>query len=215
MARISRSREHRTGRGTRRGPQTRKHILDVSLRLFSERGVARTSIRDIARDVGITDAAIYYHFSSKQELLEALLEERGFTASIQQLEQGSAADLPLLECLQHMARGAITLMEENRDFVRLIVMEGLAGDETTAEQYRRLMDRWEAALTAVLERYQSRGELGGRDAAVVARSLIYVILAAFLDTLLGRHLPARGTSQARREQLLGFANAALTSLPLA
>nr|WBU15387.1 nucleoid occlusion factor SlmA [uncultured bacterium] len=215
MARISRSREHRTGRGTRRGPQTRKHILDVSLRLFSERGFARTSIRDIARDVGITDAAIYYHFSSKQELLEALLEERGFTASIQQLEQGSAADLPLLECLQHMARGAITLMEENRDFVRLIVMEGLAGDETTAEQYRRLMDRWEAALTAVLERYQSRGELGGRDAAVVARSLIYVILAAFLDTLLGRHLPARGTSQARREQLLGFANAALTSLPLA
>src|SRR3990170_3554703 len=65
---------------TRRGPHTRKQILDVSLRLISERGFARTTVRDIARKAGITDAAIYYHFQSKREILEALVEERGFVA---------------------------------------------------------------------------------------------------------------------------------------
>ncbi len=58
-----------TVRRTRRGPRTRKQILDASLRLFSERGFARTTVRDIARAAGITDAAIFYHFQSKRDLL--------------------------------------------------------------------------------------------------------------------------------------------------
>src|SRR3989337_4491957 len=83
-------------RRTRRGPLTRQQILDASLRLFSERGFARTTVRDIARQAGITDAAIYYHFQSKRELLEALVEERGFINSLQELGRGSAG-LPLRE----------------------------------------------------------------------------------------------------------------------
>src|SRR3990170_1809987 len=85
-------------RRTRRGPLTRQQILDASLRLFSERGFARTTVRDIARQAGITDAAIYYHFESKQELLEALVEDRGFLNSLQNLER-IAADLPLTDTL--------------------------------------------------------------------------------------------------------------------
>jgi len=62
------------GKRTRRGPHTRQQILDASLRLFSERGFARTTVRDIARQAGITDAAIYYHFASKRDLFEALID---------------------------------------------------------------------------------------------------------------------------------------------
>src|SRR5437870_13891020 len=93
---------------TRRGPYTRKQILDASLSLFSERGFARTTVRDIARQAGITDAAIYYHFESKRELLEALVEERGFLSSLQNLER-IAADIPLKETLLWTSRGAINL----------------------------------------------------------------------------------------------------------
>ena len=88
---------------TRRGPHTRQQILDASLRLFSERGFARTTVRDIARQAGITDAAIYYHFDSKRELLEALVEEQGFLNSLQNLAR-LQADLPLQEMLLWMAR---------------------------------------------------------------------------------------------------------------
>src|SRR5437867_10020157 len=106
---------------TRRGPFTRQQILDASLRLFSERGFARTTVRDIARQAGITDAAIYYHFDSKRELLEALVEERGFLRSLENLAQVEP-HLPISEMLLWMAAGAVNIMDENRDFLRLIIM---------------------------------------------------------------------------------------------
>src|SRR5437879_2045322 len=109
----------RSAKRTRRGPHTRQQILDASLRLFSERGFARTTVRDIARQAGITDAAIYYHFQSKRELLEALVEERGFVSGLQNLQRVTA-DLPLRDTLFWMASGAVNIMDENRDFLRLI-----------------------------------------------------------------------------------------------
>jgi AcrR family transcriptional regulator len=52
---------------------TRQRILDAASELFVERGFAGTSIRDLAVQVGMTKAALYYHFPSKEEMLEALL----------------------------------------------------------------------------------------------------------------------------------------------
>ncbi len=201
----------RTARRTRRGPHTRKQILDESLRLFSKRGFARTTVRDIAREAGITDAAIYYHFQSKREVLEALVEERGFVAGLQQLEQVSA-ELPLKETLLWMARGAINIMDENRDFLRLMIMEGLGGDETALEQYQRLTNLWESALTAVLQRYVEKGELPGHGPEAMARQVIYLILMAFQDTLLGRHIGAEATPEERRKALFSFVSESMEHL---
>lgn len=53
---------------------TRSRILEVALALFSERGYAGTSIRDIADRLAITKAAVYYHFRSKEDLLTEVLE---------------------------------------------------------------------------------------------------------------------------------------------
>lgn len=53
--------------------ETRERILDVARRLFVERGYAGTSIRDIAEDLRMTKGSLYYHFSSKEELLNALM----------------------------------------------------------------------------------------------------------------------------------------------
>ena len=190
---------------TRRGPLTRKQILDSSLRLFSERGFARTTVRDIAREAGITDAAIYYHFESKRDLLEALVEERGFLAGLKQLQQVSA-EAPLEETLSWMARGAVNIMDENSDFLRLIIMEGLGGDESAIEQYRHLTDLWESALGAVLERYVEKGELPAEAPEMLVRQVIYVILMAFEDTLVGRHVAPAATAEERREALISFAS---------
>ncbi|HEU4759888.1 MAG TPA: helix-turn-helix domain-containing protein [Dehalococcoidia bacterium] len=199
------------GKRTRRGPRTRQHILDASLRLFSERGFARTTVRDIARQAGITDAAIYYHFQSKRELLEALVEERGFVNSLEGLERVSG-DLPLYETLLRMARGAINIMDENREFLRLILLEGLGADEAATEQYQRLADRWESGLVSVLERYVGKGELPGDDVQAMARQIIYTILMAFEDSLLGRHVSPRDTPPQRQERLAGFVSTALEHL---
>jgi AcrR family transcriptional regulator len=54
---------------------TRERILEVSARLFAERGYASTSIRDIAAELEISNPSLYYHFKSKGEILAELLAE--------------------------------------------------------------------------------------------------------------------------------------------
>jgi AcrR family transcriptional regulator len=50
--------------------QTKEKIMDVAIKLFSERGYDLVSMRDIAANVGIKAASIYNHFSSKREILK-------------------------------------------------------------------------------------------------------------------------------------------------
>jgi AcrR family transcriptional regulator len=197
------------GRADRGGSATRRQILEASLRLFSQRGFTRTTVRDIARHVGITDAAIYYHFSSKRELLEALVEEKGFISHLQNLEQ-LAPTASLRECLAIMARRAVEIMDSHRDFLRLIVLEGLAGDEAMGDQYRRLVDRWERALSVVLGRFQERGELGDADPARLSRQIISLILGAFLDSLMRR--PSQEDAEERRRALASLVVEAIGAL---
>ncbi|MGH2718817.1 MAG: TetR/AcrR family transcriptional regulator [Actinomycetota bacterium] len=51
---------------------TRERILDVALELFTEQGYDKTSLREIAERVGISKAALYYHFAGKEDMLMAL-----------------------------------------------------------------------------------------------------------------------------------------------
>lgn len=55
-----------------RGADTRRRILGVALELFGTEGYAGTSIRDITERMGLTKASLYYHFRSKEEILDAI-----------------------------------------------------------------------------------------------------------------------------------------------
>ncbi|EHK85076.1 TetR/AcrR family transcriptional regulator [Saccharomonospora azurea] len=51
---------------------TRTRLLATALRLFSEHGVGATSLQMIADELGVTKAAVYYHFKTKDEITEAV-----------------------------------------------------------------------------------------------------------------------------------------------
>ncbi|SCW60855.1 TetR/AcrR family transcriptional regulator [Ancylobacter rudongensis] len=56
----------------RDGADTRARIEAVALELFAQKGVAGTSVRDIALGVGVSEGALYRHFASKEELARVL-----------------------------------------------------------------------------------------------------------------------------------------------
>ena len=60
---------------TPRQDNRRAQLLDAAARLFRERGFHATSMRDIAKAVGMLSGSIYYHFDSKEEMLLAVYEE--------------------------------------------------------------------------------------------------------------------------------------------
>jgi AcrR family transcriptional regulator len=58
-----------------RRTDTRGQLQSVALELFAERGYDSTSLRQIAERLGITKAAVYYHFHSKDEILASVIED--------------------------------------------------------------------------------------------------------------------------------------------
>jgi AcrR family transcriptional regulator len=53
---------------------TRSKIQDVALELFGEQGYDKTSLREIAERLGVTKAALYYHFKTKEEIVTSLFQ---------------------------------------------------------------------------------------------------------------------------------------------
>jgi AcrR family transcriptional regulator len=59
---------------TRPGSDTRQRIQDAARQLFTQKGVQRTSLQDIADRLGVTKPALYYHFSSREDLVRSILQ---------------------------------------------------------------------------------------------------------------------------------------------
>lgn len=98
-------------------PDTRSKIVETAARLFSAHGFAGTSIRDIACELCVTKAALYYHFSSKEEILKAIIAQP-FDAVREVLER----DRPLATPEQRagLVRDVITAMANcKQDSVRV------------------------------------------------------------------------------------------------
>src|SRR5512132_897433 len=55
---------------------TRERIQAIALELFAEQGYEKTSLREIAERLGVTKAALYYHFKSKDEIVNSFVEDR-------------------------------------------------------------------------------------------------------------------------------------------
>ncbi|HSP58400.1 MAG TPA: TetR family transcriptional regulator [Halomonas sp.] len=89
---------------------TREALLDAAEDVFFDKGVARTSLEQIARHAGMTRGAVYWHFRNKADLFHALLERvrMPFQELIDEIEDPAAIDSPLdairLACLLGFTR---------------------------------------------------------------------------------------------------------------
>jgi AcrR family transcriptional regulator len=54
---------------------TRARIQQVAVELFTEHGYEGTSLREISERLGVTKAALYYHFKSKEDIIQSLVED--------------------------------------------------------------------------------------------------------------------------------------------
>ncbi|MET9966811.1 TetR/AcrR family transcriptional regulator [Streptomyces sp. NPDC006356] len=114
------------GTKQRRRGNTRQRIQDVALELFAEQGYEKTSLREIAERLGVTKAALYYHFKTKEEIIVSLFED--LTKPIEELIEWGRQQPHTLETKQEIVRrysqalaGAAPLfrfMQENQATVR-------------------------------------------------------------------------------------------------
>jgi AcrR family transcriptional regulator len=93
-----------------RRSDTRQRIQDVALELFAEQGYEKTSLREIAERLGVTKAALYYHFRAKEDIVISLLED--LTRPLNELVAWAEDRPPTLETsLEVLRRYAGTLRD--------------------------------------------------------------------------------------------------------
>jgi AcrR family transcriptional regulator len=79
-------------------PDTKQRILAIAAELFARQGYTGTTIADIARELGTTTAALYYHFPSKAAILGGLLAKplAAYTRLLDGLDSGHTTPEQLL-----------------------------------------------------------------------------------------------------------------------
>jgi AcrR family transcriptional regulator len=96
--------------------ETREQILDVALELFNEQGYDKTSLREIADRLGVTKAALYYHFERKEDiLLELHLRLHALGNDLLDTLDRFGDDAMVAEAWPHLVDAFIDQVLANRD----------------------------------------------------------------------------------------------------
>jgi AcrR family transcriptional regulator len=121
--------------------RTRQQILATAQRLFAERGYDATSLQMIADEMGLTKAAVYYHFRAKNEILLAAM--RPGLLRLQTLLDEAAAIRGRRARIEHIVNGMVEFLVQNRHYAVMAATDPAAkrdklDDESAAQRQRAL-----------------------------------------------------------------------------
>lgn len=169
--------------------ETRNHILDVAIRLFSRQGVSATSLTDIAQAAGVTRGAIYWHFKNKSDLFSEIWEMS--ESSIGDLEAEYQAKYPgdplsvLREILVYILEATVSI-ERRRLMMEIIFHKcEFVGEMAVVQQLHREYclashERIEQALNNCIAADMIPNTLNVRRAAILMRSYVTGLMENWL-----------------------------------
>ncbi|WP_051341243.1 TetR/AcrR family transcriptional regulator [Pseudonocardia spinosispora] len=161
-----------------KGERTRKRLLDAAATEVARHGVARASLHAIAAAAELKTGSIYFHFGSKDELIEAMLEE-GLRATHECLDTAIASvneGAGPADRLAAAIRAHATAVHELSDYT-LVVLSS-ATPEGGADAFRKLRRDYVERWTVIVTDAQAARVLPGDVAPRLVRDLIFGALNA-------------------------------------
>ena len=137
--------------------ERREQILDAAVRIFSDKGFAGASMRDISREVGVTEGLLYHYFEGKDQLLYSCWKERSWRASLEKILAESEG-IPLRDVLTAMIRDFVNTLRSNSDMVRICSNEMQHNPEMREFHTQRIEDNGNL-IGDFLRGRQSLGEI--------------------------------------------------------
>jgi TetR/AcrR family transcriptional regulator len=161
-----------------RSAATRRAILAAAETVFAERGLAGARTDAIAVKAGVNKALLYYYFSSKESLYQAVLEDHFREFNRQALEllsaPGSAREILLRYVSLHF-----DFISARHQYASLFHQTMTAGGHLPERLVRKYFKPRNDAFTALLERGMRAGEFRSADRFHTAVSIIAVIVFYF------------------------------------
>lgn len=200
------------GGGRLPADERRRQIAAVATRLFSERGFRGTTTKEIAQAAGVSEAIIFRHFATKEELYAAIIDYKscsGLGAGLGAREVEAAGGThSVAEHIRHnlreaMERGddravfeglSLAMMEHHREdpqFLRLLLYSALEGHQLAQIFWDRNVRVMYDFLGNYIRRRQQEGAIRDVDPLVIVRALAGSVTHHSLNNLLWDKDPER------------------------
>lgn len=192
---------------------TQRRIFEAADRLFCSHGYDGVSIRDVADEAGANKASVFYHFNSKEELFEQVLE-RYYVTHRQVLEGALEGEGGLRDRLRAAINAYIDFIEENRRYPRLVQGLVTRGDSHASFVERSLTPLFLWTVDALTEVAPVDGPTGARHFFLTFSGAVvnYFTYAPTLEKAWGDDPMADDQIQERREHLLWLVDTCLDGI---
>lgn len=131
---------------TARKELVRQELLTKAAEVFERRGFAQTTIHDVANEMNLSRSALYHYFKSKDEILEALVEEHAGSIAAEKIQLRLKAAHSPLEKLRLLLSGSILGRMTGGARFRVL-------DRLTAEMPPTIRQKFERGRRSVLDLY--------------------------------------------------------------
>jgi len=133
-------------------------IIRKSANLFRIKGFPATSIRDIGDSMGLTSAALYYHFKNKDEVLLGIMEQ-GLEVVTGAVQEAVDRESDVISKLRAAVRAHIQMSLEHQDYAAVLLQDVRHLSEASRETVVAKRDAYEAIWTNLLSTAASKGIL--------------------------------------------------------
>jgi AcrR family transcriptional regulator len=135
--------ENISGEGHEHGRDTRARLRQLALVLFAEQGYEKTSLREIAERLGVTKAALYYYFRSKEDIVRSLVED--YVADLDKLIDWAKTQPRTPEVRAEIVTRYLDVVSNGTAVFRMLqqnqaAVAGLASAKERGELFRERLD---------------------------------------------------------------------------
>jgi TetR/AcrR family transcriptional regulator len=161
------------------GGERRLQILRVAMRLFSQRGFRGTTTKEIALAAGVSEAMVFRHFATKEELYSAILDHKAClhdTMDPVQVVSDAIARKDDAAVFEGLALDALNWHDRDPEFHRLLLHSALEEHELAQMFWEKFVTRVYRILGAYIRQRQRDGAMIRIEPLVVVRAFIGMII---------------------------------------
>ena len=153
---------------------TKQRILDTAFRLFARDGYGGVTVRELTKAAGVNQAAVNYHFGSKEALFGAVAEG-SMTEIAERLRRVLAGPEPYRERFHRAVHALVDDVLSNARWARLMIRELLAGTHRLPVAADRQVPQLVQHLRAFLAEGVQQGHLREHDSLLGAASVMSLL----------------------------------------
>ena len=154
--------------------KTKRKIFEASMKLFAKKGYDATSIEEITATVGVAKGTLYYHFSSKEEIFNFLVEE-GMKLLKNSIEIKTSKLNNSIDKLRAVIIIQIKIIAKYENFISMLLSQ-IWGQEPRNQKCREYVFEYIKVIEDIVKVGIDNGELIEGDANVIASRNIWIYM---------------------------------------